>query len=208
MLLAVFLPPRMAAPKFIQVFHITTEPDVIVKGTYGASLTIDLSFGDQPVEEWIAELEAPYPLLLIDPAWTARFPESAKLIRDKNIPTALLGAQGASYEERPGLFSEQLAQYKEIFGSTPLWFRTQDEYFPKELRDLLWKEEINALGSSVRWEGGKLPNVKDGDIIAVPLDDKQRVSLKEIEELRKSRSFLSVEDVLFAASVKTRKIPE
>ncbi|WP_052461660.1 hypothetical protein [Sporosarcina koreensis] len=192
----------------IDVFRAASGPDVIVKGTKGTSLTIDLSFGDEPVEEWIAGLSAPYPLLMIDPAWAERFPDSAQLIKEKNIPISLLGEPGASYEEDPALFNRQLEHFTGIFEKKPLWFRTQDEYFPKVLRDVLWEKEINALGSSTRWRGGVLPKVKEGDIIAVSLDRRQLVSLDEVNELLASRQFQSVEDVLFTVDIKTKKIPE
>ncbi|GEM_PF-397496 len=207
-LLFALLPATISAPKILQVFHIVKEPDVITRGTQGSALTIDLSFGDEPIEEWLARLEAPYPLLLIDPSWAKRFPESARLIAKKNIPVALLGENGASYEEDPLLLGRQIEEFVSLFDKKPLWFRTKDEYFPDPLRSSLWKEEVNALGSTVRWKGGKLPAQQKGEIVAVPLDDSQHVSVKQLDELLASRTFQSVEDVLFATTVKTRKIPE
>ena len=42
-----------------------------------------------------------------------------------------------------------------------------DEVFPAVLH-MLWEAEINALGSSVVWNGGDLPPVTEGEILSVP----------------------------------------
>lgn len=207
-LILVLWPSPITAPKMLNVFKLTQEPDVVVRGTSGSALTVDISFGDTELETWIAEIEAPYPLLLVDTDWANRFPDSAELIRKKNIPVALLGKEGAVYEKDSSLFSKQLEEFTLLFKKKPLWFRTSDEVFPKQLQESLWKHEINALGSTLRWQGGKLPPHKKGEILTAALERKGKVMLKDIDRLRASREFRSVEDVLFATDVKTKKIPE
>lgn len=207
-LLLLFWPSSTTAPKLLSVFKLTEEPEVIVRGTSGSALTLDISFGDAALEKWIAELEAPFPLLLVDPSWARRFPDSTELIRKKNIPVALLGKEGAFYEENATLFKKQLEDFMILFEQQPLWFRTKDEVFPKVLQDSLWKHEINALGSTLRWKGGKLPLHKKGEILTVALERKGTATIDDIDRLLASREFQSVEDVLFATDVKTKKIPE
>lgn len=204
----VLWPSSITAPQILNVFKLTEEPDVVVRGTTGSALTLDISFGDAALEKWIAELQAPYPLLLVDTAWAMRFADSAELIRKKNIPVALLGKEGAAYEEDSSLFNKQLEEFTILFGKKPLWFRTSDEVFPKPLQDALWKHEINALGSTLRWKGGKLPPHKEGEILAAALERKGTATLDDVDRLLDSREFQSVEDVLFATDVKTKKIPE
>lgn len=207
-LIFVLWPSTITAPKILSVFKLTQEPDVVVRGTTGSALTLDISFGDTALEDWISEIEAPYPLLLVDTAWAKRFPDSAELIRKKNIPVALLGNEGAAYEKDAELFTKQLEDFTLLFEKKPLWFRTSDETFPKHLQETLWKYEINALGSTLRWKGGKLPPHKKGEILTVSLERKGKTTLDDIDRLRASREFQSVEDVLFATDVKTKKIPE
>ncbi|REB07881.1 hypothetical protein DVB69_07820 [Sporosarcina sp. BI001-red] len=208
MLTLVLWPSFITAPQLLSVFKLTEEPDVIVRGTSGSALTLDISFGDSALENWIADLEAPYPLLLVDTAWAKRFPDSSELIRKKNIPVALLGKKGAVYEEDSTLLTKQLEEFTILFEKRPLWFRTSDEVFPKLLQESLWKHEINALGSTLRWKGGKLPSHKKGEILTIALERKGKTTLDDIDRLLDSREFHSVEDVLFATNVKTKKIPE
>lgn len=207
-LVFVLAPSSIIAPKLLDVFKLTEEPDVIVRGTDGSALTIDISFGDAALENWISQLKAPYPLLLLDTAWAKRFPDSAALIRKKNIPVALLGDEGATYEKDLTLFNEQLEDFTVLFEKKPLWFRTRDEVFPKLLQETLWKHEMNALGSTLRWKGGKLPPYTKGEILTVSLERKGKTTLEDIDRLLSSREFRSVEDVLFATDVKTKKIPK
>ncbi|WP_432353372.1 hypothetical protein [Sporosarcina sp. A2] len=207
-LLFVLLPSSITAPKVLNVFKLTEDPDVIVRGMSGSALTVDISFGDTPLENWINELDAPYPLLLVDIAWAKRFSDSSALIKKKNIPVALLGSEGDLYEQNPELFAKQIEEFTELFGRKPLWFRTSDEVFPKTLQEMAWKHEVNSLGSTLRWKGGKLPTPKDGEILTVALERKATITFEDIERLRASREFHSVEDVLFPTDIKTKKIPE
>lgn len=201
----------LALPKqisLVSVFRVTEEPAVIVRGSSGSALTVNISFGDVEVEQWIRELSKPFPLLLVDMKWAGRFPETVQLIKEKNIPVGLLGDKGITYEQNTPLFIEQLEQFEKTFEIKPLWFRTVDEVFPLTLHSMLWEAEINALGSSVVWNGGDLPAITKGEIISVPHHRENRVNLAELNRLYKDRTFISVEDMLFGTTAKVKKIPE
>ena len=207
-LLFVLLPLSFTAPKVMSVFKMTPEPEVIVRGTTGSALTVDISFGDSELEQWLASLSSPYPLVFIDMDWAKRFPDSVQVLLEKNMPVALLGATGKVYEDDESLLSQQLNDFQNTFHTTPLWFRTRDEQFPSTLLHALWKKEVNALGSTQRFSGGTLPKPVEGEILSVAFERKSSITLKEIDQLLKSREFHSVEDVLFATTVKTKKIPK
>ena len=49
--------------QWTSVFRVTEQPDVLMKGNHGVTLTVDLSFGREDVDDWITKLEKPYPLL-------------------------------------------------------------------------------------------------------------------------------------------------
>lgn len=191
------------------VFRLTDKSDeVIVRGMSGSALTINISFGDEEVKQLISELQAPYPMLLIDMDWAGRFPEIVQLIKKRNIPTGLLGHAGLEYEQNTPLLIEQLEKYEDLFGAKPLWFRTADEQFPYSLRSALWDTEVNALGSSVRWHTGEPPPVIEGEIISLPHHREQRISLADFKKLAETRQNKSLEEVLFNMSIKTKKIPD
>lgn len=191
------------------VFRLTDEPnEVIVRGMSGSALTINISFGDEDVEQLIRELQAPYPLLLLDMDWAGRFPEIVQLIKKRNIPTGLLGHAGLEYEQNIPLLIEQLEKYEDLFGAKPLWFRTSDEQFPYSLRNALWDTEVNALGSSVRWHTGEPPPVIEGEILSLPHHREERITLTDFKKLTETRQNKSLEDVLFNMSIKTKKLPE
>ncbi|MEK3936887.1 hypothetical protein MKY41_16405 [Sporosarcina sp. FSL W7-1349] len=206
--LFLFLPPSLESGTLTSVFRVTDQPAAIVRGTSGSALTVNISFGDVEVENWIKELQAPYPLLMVDMDWTDRFPETVRQINEKNIPVGLLGDSGTAYEESPELLASQLKRFEKTFGVKPLWFRTIDERFPQSLQKQLWEAEVNALGSSFIWTGGAVPPPKEGEIISVPHHRHERVKLDTLDPLYKGRTFLPMEDVLFGTTVKTKKIPE
>ena len=93
--LILLFPPSPEKASFTSVFRVTEKPVAITRGTYGSALTVNISFGDDEVMQWIQELEKPYPLLFIDMDWAGRYPETIRIINDKNIPTGLLGDKGA-----------------------------------------------------------------------------------------------------------------
>ncbi len=201
-------PPIPQHHPLTSVFRITEDPVAITHGSHGSALTVNISFGDAEVADWLQELKQPYPLLFIDVDWAKRFPNSVRIINEKNIPTGLLGHNGAAYEEDAKLLVNQLEQFESFFEMKPLWFRTADEVFPHFLHTILWEAEVNALGSSFVWEGGSIPPVMEGEIISVPHHRNARVQLQTLQKLMDSREFKSVEDVLFGTSVKMKKIPQ
>lgn len=204
-----FFPTLPGSDSLKTVFRLTDEPhEVIVRGMSGSALTINISFGEDEVEQLIHELKAPYPLLLLDMEWAERFPEIVQLIKKRNIPTGLLGHAGMEYEQNTPLLIEQLEKYEELFDSKPLWFRTSDEQFPHSLRNALWDTEVNALGSSVQWLEGEPPPVIEGEIISLPHFREKRVSLSSLKKLNETRQYKSLEDVLFNMSLKTKRIPK
>lgn len=206
--LVLFFPPLPEKIPLTSVFRITENPVVITRGTYSSALTVNISFGDDDVEKWIQTLEKPYPLLLVDPDWAGRFPETVRLINEKSIPTGLLGHEGATYEKNGQLLNEQIKQFESFFDVKPLWFRTIDEVFPSSLHALLWKAEINALGSTVTWEGEDVPPTVEGEIISIPHHQKNRIDLSKLKKLTESRDFQTIDEVLFGPIGKTKKIPK
>lgn len=206
--LALLFPPLPEKISLVSVFRLTEKPLAITRGTYSSALTVNISFGDDNVEQWIQTLEKPYPLLLVDPDWAGRFPATIRLINEKSIPTGLLGHEGATYEKNDQLLYEQIKQFESFFDAKPLWFRTIDEVFPASLHALLWKEEINALGSTVTWTGGEIPPTVEGDIFSIPHHQKNRIYLPELKRLTESRDFQTIDEVLFGPIGKTKKIPK
>ncbi|MBB4825244.1 hypothetical protein HNO89_002473 [Sporosarcina luteola] len=203
------LVPFPHKPSLLSVVKLTEEPEhIIVRGSTGSALTVNISFGDVDVENWIANLKAPYPLLFLDMDWVDRFPETVELIKEKNIPVALLGHAGEAYHQKTDLLKLQLEQFETVFGSQPLWFRTMDEDFPLLLRTALWEAEVNALGSSTIYTAGEIPPIVEGEIISVPLHRDVRISFGDLKKLMDSREFQPLEDVLFAMSVKVKKVPK
>lgn len=191
----------------IPVFRATENPATIVRGTHGAALTIDISFGDEEISEWIGTLKKPYPLLLLDAQWIERSPEIIELIKEKKIPTGLLGGEGKLYEENDKLLPQQLKQYSASLGDQPIWFRTSDDLFPKVLHSILWEEQINALSSSLTWTGGHIPAITEGEIIAVPHHLHKRIDLEELQQFMKNQDFQAIDEVLFGPVGTFKKFP-
>lgn len=207
-ILLLLLPSPFGQDTLLTVFRTTEKPAVIVRGMSGSTITVNISFGDEEVEQWIRELEPPYPLLFIDMEWATRFPNTITLLKEKNIPTGLLGHTGASYEHNLALFVEQVKAYETLFQKRPLWFRTKDEMFPQTLQAALWEMEVNALGSTTRWQGGDAPPILEGEIISISHHRDVRIDLTEIQQLSKERNMISIEEMLFTPVIEKKKIPK
>ncbi len=201
-------PPLPEQMSLTSVFRVTEKPDVIVRGSSGSVLTVNISFGDVEVEQWISELRTPYPLLFVDMDWAERFPETVRLINEKNIPVGLLGSKGIDYDQNTPLFMDQLERFEHLFAMKPLWFRTIDETFPHSLQMMLWEAEVNALGSSVIWRGGNPPPITKGEILSVPHHRGDHILFAELKKLDKDRIFTSMEDMLFGTKIEKKKTPK
>ncbi|PIC65027.1 hypothetical protein CSV79_03560 [Sporosarcina sp. P13] len=209
-LLCVLYVPQLFKPSssLLTVFRLTEDPIVIVRGAQGSALTVNISFGEQEVEDLLEQFTNQKPLLFMDIDWALRFPELVTKIKKRSFPVALLGAEGEQYEMDPKLLTRQVKQFEETFETKPLWFRTIDEQFPQPLLQQLHAIEVNALGSTIQWKDGTLPKKVEGEIIAIPHHRDERVALKDMKRLSLSRPFQSVEDLLFQPIIKTKKVPK
>ena len=103
------------------------------------------------------------------------------------------------------MFIEQLEQFEKLFGNKPLWFRTIDEVFPPALHSMLWEAEVNALGSSVVWNGGDPPPVTEGEILSVPHHREKSVELTELKNLTDRRDIYHCGGYVISNKSKCRK---
>ena len=190
----------------LPVFKVTENPTVISQGTYGNTLTIDLTFGREDVQELINNLETPYPQFFISIEWIERSEEIIELMNKKKIPIGLLGKEGITYIEDKGLFDREVERFEKAIGKKPLWFRTIDYEFPYELQKQAWAHEINSLGSSKYWLE-EFPKLEKGDIITVPLHQQERVDIKELSKILQTTDFVTIEQNIFELKVKTKSYP-
>ncbi|MGE6489539.1 hypothetical protein [Paenisporosarcina sp. NPDC076898] len=193
--------------QWASVFRVTEQPDVLMKGNHGMTLTVDLSFGREDVDEWITKLEKPYPLLFLDADWIERSPLIVKKIKEKKIPVGLLGQKSKQYEENPELLGEEIERFKTAFGDIPLWYRTYDHVFPEPLKTQVWDFQMNMLSANVNWTTGNAPPIRQGDIVSVPLHQETRVELKELITYQKAHPFVSIEETLFGYQTQTKTFP-
>ncbi|MCZ8537703.1 hypothetical protein M9R32_10955 [Paenisporosarcina quisquiliarum] len=193
--------------QWASVFRVTEQPDVLMKGNHGMTLTVDLSFGREDVDEWITKLEKPYPLLFLDADWIERSPLIVKKIKEKKIPVGLLGQESKQYEENPELLGEEIERFKTAFGDIPLWYRTYDHVFPEPLKTQVWDSQMNMLSANVNWTTGSAPSVRKGDIVSVALHQETRVGFEELIAYQKAHSFVSIEETLFGYQTQTKTFP-
>ena len=204
-LLLVFIPSKNS---IIEVFRLTDEPNVITKGTYGISLTIDLSYADAKFIEWLNEVKTPYPLLMVDADLLKRSPTLVKVIQSKNIPIGMLGRSSDFYEMNPSQLEKDISTFSIIMKQPPLWFRTKDYIFLPGVTKVLWKEQINMLAASKIQTSQDDLKLSKGDIVAIPYHQEDRLELKQIDQLIERNSFQSIEQTIFGYSIKTKKSPE
>ncbi|WP_084544175.1 hypothetical protein [Paenisporosarcina indica] len=193
--------------EWTSVFRMTEQPDVLIKGNNGMTLTVDLSFGREDVDKWITQLEKPYPLLFLDADWIERSPLIVKKIKEKKIPVGLLGSNSNDYVDSPKLLEEEITMFQASFDSVPLWYRTQDDSFPELLKDQVWENQMNMVSSSVKWSTGSAPSVQKGDIVSVALHRENRIDLGKLTTFQKKHSFVSIEETLFGYKTETKTFP-
>lgn len=189
------------------VFRVTEQPDILMKGNQGMTLTVNLSFGREDVDEWITKLEKPYPLLFLDADWIERSPLIVKKIKDKKIPVGLLGKESKFYEKSPELIEDEIKRFQTAFGVAPLWYRTQDHTFPESLKKQVWDSQMNMVSASVIWKTGVAPSIQKGDIVSAALHQETRVVLKELKDFQKAHPFVSIEETLFGYTTQTKTSP-
>ncbi|WP_397536546.1 hypothetical protein [Rummeliibacillus pycnus] len=206
MALLLFLIPSKNS--ILEVFRLTDEPNVITKGNYGISLTIDLSYADAKFIEWLNEAKVPYPLLMVDTDLLKRSPTLVKVIQSKNIPIGLLGKNSDFYETHPSQLERDISTFSSIMKQPPLWFRTKDYVFLPEVTRVLWKEQINMLAASKIQTSKSELKLSKGDIVAIPYHQEERLQLKQIDQLIERNSFQPIEETIFGYSIKTKKSPK
>ncbi|WP_391205572.1 hypothetical protein [Psychrobacillus sp. L4] len=193
----------------LPVFQLVEKPTVVSKGSHGKTITIDLTFGKEDMEVFLKGLEAPYPHFFISNDWIDRSPALIQIMKEKSIPISLLGQEGKKYIDDPSLFKKEIDQFEQTIGEVPLWFRTKDYEFPIELQKTAWKYEVNLLSSSKYWvEGIQKIKLENGDILSIPLHQEERMDIKQLNQLLKSDSFLSIEQNIFGLTTKSKTIPE
>lgn len=193
-------------PSLLPVFQLTEKPAVISKGSYGNTITIDLTFGRDDVEKFVTELQAPYPHFFISIEWIERSEEIIEVMKDKNIPISLLGKNGSTYIENPTLFKKEVKQFEQVIGEKPLWFRTIDYEFPIELQKDAWGQEVNLLSSSKYWSN-KVPSFEKGDILSIPLHQSERIDMQQLAKIVQSTEMITIEQNIFGLKVKTKTFP-
>lgn len=198
------IPKQM--PSLLPVFQLTEKPAVISKGSYGNTITIDLTFGRDDVEKFVTELQAPYPHFFISIEWIERSEEIIEVMKDKNIPISLLGKNGSTYIENPTLFKKEVKQFEQVIGEKPLWFRTIDYEFPIELQKDAWGQEVNLLSSSKYWSN-KVPSFEKGDILSIPLHQNERIDIQQLTKIVQSTEMITIEQNIFGLKVKTKTFP-
>lgn len=191
---------------FVSVFKMSNQPLVISKGNYGQSLIVEITFSHDGLYEWLTTLKQPYPLLMLDADWIERSPKYVDLIKEKNIPTGLLGQSGIM-EDSTELFLKDVAIYEKHFKHKPLWYTTADYEFSTELQQTVYNEEINLLSPSMIYSKENDYQAQKGSIISIPLHEHNNPNFDEYSKLLETQKFLSIEENIFGYTMKTRKMP-
>lgn len=191
----------------ISVFRMTDEPLIISKGNYGQSLIVEVSFSHEGLEEWLQSLKQPYPLLMLDADWIARSPKIVEQIKKQNMPTGLLGKNGAENSYSIEEFNKDLKIYEKHFNNKPLWFMTADYEFGTNLQQAVFNQEINLLSPSMIYAKNHYQKT-DGAIVSLKLHEKSKPNFEEYAKLIETEKFVSIEENVFGYTIKTKKIPE
>ena len=188
------------------VFQLTETPTIISKGQFGASLIVELSYSHEGLEQWLTQLNKPYPLILADADWLLRSPDIVKLLIEQNIPIGLLGELNENYLNNDTLLKKQLAIFQKTFQQQPLWFATRDYLIDEALQQTLYALEINLIAPtySIKDTQGKFA---EGDFISIPLHREETISFEELNQFIKAHTFITIEQNLLGYNFSTKRYP-
>lgn len=190
----------------ISAFRLSNEPIVISKGNYGQSLIVEISFSHKGLNEWIGQLNKPYPLLMLDADWIERSPDTVNLIKKKNIPTGLYG-QSNKKEFSFDLFRKEIQIYEKHFNSKPLWYMTSNYEYPEELKQSAFKEKINLLSPTTIYSEDNTNLNTKGAIISMQIHETSNPNFKNMTNFVQSKQFISIEENIFGYTMKSNKLP-
>ncbi|MEO4055222.1 hypothetical protein [Solibacillus sp. CAU 1738] len=189
----------------IPVFHVTNEPNVISKGHYGQTLILEVSFSHDGFEQWLENVQPPYPLLVLHSDWIERSPSTIEIIQKKRLPTALLGNDSETYEI-DSTIQKEIGIYEKHFGRKPLWFMTQDYTFSDELKQKIFAERVNMITPTALWQNDM--QLSEGMIIAVPMHESSIIDFEQLTSFMQKQPFVSIEENLFGYTIKTKRFPQ
>ena len=189
----------------LPVFQLTDTPSIIIKGQFGSSLIIELSYSHEGLEDWLTDLREPYPLFLVESDWLLRSPELVKLLIERNIRVGLLGSPSDQYTDDE-LLKKQLAIFEKSFYRKPLWFATADYIMDESMQTTLHQLEINLIAPTQSFPIEE-SQMDDGTFVSIPLHRDEVVSFDEINEFMKKHSFISVEQNIFGHEISTKRLP-
>lgn len=204
LIITLFIYPQKNS--IVSVFQMSGEPIVISKGHYGQSLLVEVSFSHEGMDQWLKSLKKPYPLLMLDAQWIDRSPEYVEIIKEKNLPTGLLGGNG-NVDYTTESFNKDLAIYEKHFERKPLWFMTRNYEYPLELQKAIFNEEVNLLSPTFVYSKNKELQLSEGTIISLPLHEQSKLKFEEITELIDKQKFISIEENIFGYTMKSKKMP-
>lgn len=190
----------------IPVFHATNEPNVISKGNYGQTLILEVSFSHDGFEQFLENLQPPYPLLVLHSDWIGRSASTIEIIQRKRLPTALLGNNSITYDNN-NTFLKEVTIYEKSFGRKPLWFMTKDYIFSDELKQRIFAERINMIAPTALWQKGM--ELSEGMIITIPLHEESSIDFEQLNTfIQGQQSFVSIEENIFGYTINTKRFPQ
>lgn len=202
-LLFVFMIPKKET--IISAFRISNEPLVISKGNYGQSLIVEISFSHDGINEWIEQLNKPYPLFMLEANWIERSPETVELLKKKNIPTGLYGKSGEEFSI--DIFNKEVDIYVKHFKNKPLWYMTSDYKYSQDLRQAAFNEQINLLSPTFIYSKENQSQNKNGSIISIQVHENNKPNFQDVTKFINSNQFISIEENIFGYKMKSKKSP-
>lgn len=190
----------------IPVFHVTNKPNVISKGNYGQTILLEVSFSHDGFEQFLENLQPPYPLLVLHSDWIGRSATIVEIIQRKRLPTALLGNNSLTYDNNNS-FLKEVAIYEKSFGRKPLWFMTRDYIYSDKFKQQIFAERINMIAPTALWKTDM--QLSEGMIITIPMHEESTIDFEQLNTfIQQQQSMVSIEENIFGYTLKTKRSPQ
>lgn len=201
LLLALFFISSQLKP---EAFRIATKPSLISKGTFGQSVTIEISYSYPELEKWISSIQNNNDILfLLQYEWLERSSDYIKLFKEKKAITGLLIDNAQSESS----INKHIQLYTDMFEQPPIWAACSPDPCSDQVVQHLFDKKINSIAPSVYIEQlDDFKQLKKGDIASYRIVRGTPPPTSILTQIT-TYPFISIEQNILGITLETKRYP-
>ena len=186
-----------------EAFRIATTPSLISKGTFGQSITVEISYTYPELKDWITSVQNKEILFLLQYEWLQRSNDYAKLLKDSSAKTGLL----INSEQTLSSIKEHINLYTDLFEEPPIWAACSPDPCNDEIVQYLFDVQINSLAPSLYIEQlDDFKQIKKGDIASFQIKRNAPPPSAILNRIS-NYPFISIDQNIIGITFETKRYP-